>query len=216
LATARELLLQALHAIISKAYSEEGKVALKRLLNSYRVQTKSGEALEKNQTARELLVQNIINYWQHNGGIDKKTLINLISSFRMQVKHGLSRPVESLLGNKVSDESSSSNTRAKVKENISRHQNAYFKSKNDHKKNHILESSVAGGPLPKKQGRAQCPKCRSMGVVLARAYGGEDYCSCIYCGFQAHPKTINDKLDLPMAAEILNATVGEPKLDPEE
>jgi len=219
-ATARERLLQALHAIISRPYSEEGKGALKRLLNSYRVQAKPGGALEKDQTARDVLAAHIISSWQQKLSLDKKLILSLINPFRMQVKHGLSRALEQNMpatGTKIASEqeSSGSSARVRIKENISRHQNAYFKDKNDPKKTKI-ESSIAGGPLPKKQGRGQCPKCRSMGVVLARSYGSEDYCSCIYCGYQAQLNLVDPKLDLPLAAELIGRTVGDPKLEPDD
>jgi hypothetical protein len=221
-ATARERLLQALHAIISKAYTEEGKGALRRLLNSYRVQAKPGEVIEKEQTARDVLAGVITHTWQQKGSLEKKTILHLISPFRMQIKQGLSRSYEThsatLTGTKAHGdiESPGQSARSKVKENISRHQNAYFKDRNESKTIDNLESSIAGGPVAKKQSRGQCPKCRSMGVVLARTYGGDDYCSCIYCGYQAHIKASDAKLDLPLAAEILGATFGDPKLDPEE
>ena len=220
MATARERLLQALHAIISRPYSEEGKGALKRLLNSYRVQAKPGGALEKEQTARDVLAAHIISSWQQKGSLDKKLIISLINPFRMQVKHGLSRALEQNLpapGTKITSEQEpgGSSARVRVKENINRHQNAYFKDKNDPKKKQV-ESFVAGGPLPKKQGRGQCPKCRSMGVVLARSYGSEDHCSCIYCGYQAQINTADPKLDLPLAAELVSRTIGDPKLEPDE
>ena len=32
--------------------------------------------------------------------------------------------------------------------------------------------------------RSECPKCHSMGVVLARSYAEDEYYSCIYCGWQ--------------------------------
>lgn len=220
MATARERLLQALHAIISRPCSEEGKGALKRLLNSYRVQAKPGGVLEKEQTARDLLVEHIISCWQQKGCLDKKIITSLINPFRMQVKHGLNRALEQNLaapGMRIATEheSGSINSRVRVKENINRHQNAYFKDKNDPQKKQ-LESFVAGGPLPKKQGRGQCPKCRSMGVVLARSYGNEDYCSCIYCGYQAQINLVDPKLDLPLAAELVMRTIGDPKLEPDE
>jgi hypothetical protein len=217
-ATARERLLQALYAIISRPYSEEGKWALKRLLNSYRVQAKPGAFLEKERTARDILASHIVSSWQQKGSLDKKHIISLINPFRMQIKHGLSRNIEQAIptvGPKSEQEALGQNARVKVKENISKHQNAYFKDKKDPKNAH-LQTAIAGGPLPKKQGRGQCPKCRSMGVVLARSYGNEDYCSCIYCGYQAPLSFADPKLDLPMAAELIGLTFGDPKLEPDD
>lgn len=221
MATARERLLQALHAIISRPYTDDGKGALKRLLNSYRVQAKPGETIEKEQTARDVLADQIIKAWVSKSSLEKKQVAALIAQFRMQVKHGLSRSeldedhpeleAKQVGGREILVQSA----RLKSKENISRHQNAYFKDKNG-KNTGPLESSIAGGPLPKSQGRGQCPKCRSMGIVLARSYGGDDHYSCIYCGYQAYLKAFDAKLDLPRAAELLDQSFGEPKLEPDE
>jgi hypothetical protein len=39
--------------------------------------------------------------------------------------------------------------------------------------------------------------------VLAHSYAGDDYFSCIYCGFQAYRAAIETDLDLPLAAELM-------------
>ncbi len=190
MATARERLLQALTAIISQPYGDEGKNALNRLLNSYRVQAKPGENVNKDQTARDALAGKIIESWQHNQSPEKKNLGRIISSFRMQLKQGLGR--NKLLDPKQEAElelemrgSGKGLTRSQIKENISKHENAYFKDKLNLSKGDPEVNAIAGGPKQGSNSRGQCPKCRSMGIVLARAYGVDDYHSCIYCGYQA-------------------------------
>ena len=222
MATARERLLQALTAIISQPCNEDGKTALKRLLNSYRVQAKPGENLDKNQTARDLLAGKIIEAWTQNTTTEKKNLNRIISSFRMQLKQGLSRSKsqEAKSGNpgeasSMADQNKSM-TRSQIKENTAKQENAYFKSKSAYNELAIDAIPIAGGPKQRLSSRGQCPKCRSMGIVLARAYGGDDYYSCIYCGFQSYLKGVDPKLDLPLAAELLGSAFGDPENENED
>lgn len=219
MATARERLLQALTAIISQPCNDDGKTALRRLLNSYRVQAKPGEHLDKNQTARDLLATKLTDAWQQNTAFEKKNLNRIISSFRMQLKQGLNRgklqEAKSSLGEVLNHEHSKGLTRSQIKENTARQENAYFKSKFTGSDIPIEAIPIAGGPKQGTNSRGQCPKCRSMGIVLARAYGGDDYYSCIYCGFQSYLKGMDPKLDLPLAAELLGSAFGDPENDDE-
>lgn len=219
MATARERLLQALLAIISQPFSEEGKVALSRLLNSYRVQAKPGENLPKDQTARNALADKIVEAWKQSCPLDRKFLSRVISSFRMQLKQGFSRSrmLESKqsqkeAGQEVAGQSMVS-ARAKAKDIAAKQENAYFKDKAKNVVNPEGSTQIAGGPKQNPKSRGQCPKCRSIGIVLARAYGGDDYHSCIYCGYQAYLKNTDPKLDLPLAAELLGDAFGDPEIN---
>lgn len=220
MATARERLLQALTAIISQPFSEDAQSSLKRLLNSYRVQAKPDENIDKSITARDSLAHIIVHTWKAKNVLEKKDIIALIEPFRMQLKTGLNKrklssdaPLESaLLENSYE---SSQSRRVKIKENINRHENAYFREKSK-LPSPEEEKAIAGGPLPKTGGRGQCPKCHSVGIVLARAYGGDDYYSCIYCGYQAYLKSVDPKLDPPLAAGLLGSDFGEPEFDKED
>lgn len=218
-ATARERLLQALAAIISQPFSEEGRASLNRLLNSYRVQAKPGENIETTQTARDALAVKIVESWKLNHAVDRKVLSRIISSFRMQLKQGLTRG--KLLDDKPDrqlnpadlDSHGRGLSRSQIKENIMRHENAYFKEKPVPSLNTPEAKAIAGGPKQGSNSRGQCPKCRSLGIVLARAYGGDDYHTCIYCGYQAYLKGADPKLDLPLAAELLGHAFGDPDND---
>lgn len=219
MATARERLIQALSVIISQPFSDDGKNALNRLLNSYRVQTKPSEDASRNHTARDELSQKLIEAWKTKGLSDRKTIERIISSFRMQLKQGLSagRPIEPRP--KASVHSSTEiinqeNSHNKRKETSLKHENAYFKDKASLYENNDV-NAIAGGPKHGINARGQCPKCRSMGIVLARAYAGDDYHSCIYCGYQAYLKEGDPNIDLPLAAELLQA-LKEPKRDDED
>lgn len=217
MATARERLLQSLGAIISQALTSETKVALKRLLNTYRVQAKPGEAQSQDRTARDVLADQIIAAWSNKGSLHKNEVELLISPFRMQLKQGLMRgkPYEERPDgddDPTTKSFSPNPKRSKIQENINRHQNAYFRDKGQ-KISDLTNIPIAGGPLQKAGGRGQCPKCRSKGIVLARSYGAEDYYSCIYCGYQAYLKSMDQKVDLPLAAELLKVTLGDPEQD---
>lgn len=219
MATARERLLQSLIAIISQAFTPEAKVALKRLLNTYRVQAKPGETLAKDMTARDVLANKIVSAWVLKNTLDKKDLEHLISPFRMQLKQGLLRTKGDFERSELENSIGTTNVafqglkRSQIQENINRHQNAYFRDRSRLKKENPEHLAIAGGPVQKTGGRGQCPKCRSVGIVLARSYGGEDYYSCIYCGYQAYLKSSDPKIDLPLAAELLNVTLGDPEQD---
>jgi len=67
---------------------------------------------------------------------------------------------------------------------------------------------VAGGPRTRKKARGECPKCKSMGVVLARSYAGDEYYSCIYCGWQAYKPTDDDDPNASLALRLLGQTLG--------
>lgn len=220
MATARERLLQALSAIISQPFSDEGNQALSRLLNSYRVQAKPGETLDKDQTARDALAEKIIESWKKSNQIDRKALSAIISSFRMQLKLGLSRgKAEMKTDHKSSSSGLISRTgalRGRGGENLAKQENAYFKDKHEKGRDVIDDLSIAGGPKHGSNARGQCPKCRSLGIVLARAYGGDDYHSCIYCGYQAYLKSSDPNFDLPLAAELLGGALADPERDDDE
>lgn len=62
---------------------------------------------------------------------------------------------------------------------------------------------VAGGPRKRGRTRGECPKCHSMGVVLARSYSGDEYFSCIYCGWQAYKPTEEDDPNASLAVRLL-------------
>lgn len=205
MATARERLLQALTDIMNQPLNEEGKSALRRLLNSYRVQAKPGEDVDKTETARTILANKLIEVWHKDGGFDKKTFNQVISLFRMQIKQGLNRgrvdtKADSISSTDSTPDVSKTMSRSQIKENTARQENAYFKNRVT---SDATQCTIAGGPKHGTNSRGQCPKCRSMGIVLARAYGGDDYYSCIYCGFQSYAKGMDPKLDLPLAAELL-------------
>jgi len=71
-----------------------------------------------------------------------------------------------------------------------------------------IAEPVAGGPRPRKKARGECPKCKSLGVVLARSYSGDEYYSCIYCGWQAYRPADEDDPNASLALRLLGQTLG--------
>jgi hypothetical protein len=68
---------------------------------------------------------------------------------------------------------------------------------------------VAGGPRKRGRTRGECPKCHSMGVVLARSYSGDEYFSCIYCGWQAYKPSEDDDPNASLAVRLLGHSPSE-------
>ncbi|MCA9507533.1 MAG: hypothetical protein KC505_03820 [Myxococcales bacterium] len=220
MATARERLLQTLSAVISQNFNEEAIVSLNRLLNSYRVQAKPENNIDKSITAREALAQNIVQDWKEKTTLKKHDIIRLIEPFRMQLKTGAGKRKTATDNtyekNPGFSHNSSLTRREIIKENINKHENAYFR-----KKTALTppeeERSIAGGPLPKAGDRGQCPKCHSLGVVLARNYQDDDSYSCIYCGYQAYISTTSSsRYDSSVSKELLGNHADKSDLENEE
>jgi len=66
--------------------------------------------------------------------------------------------------------------------------------------------SAAGGG--KRSTRSECPKCHSMGVVLARSYAADEYFSCIYCGWQGYKAPEANDAEDSLAARLLGLYSG--------
>jgi hypothetical protein len=67
--------------------------------------------------------------------------------------------------------------------------------------------SGAAGGKPRST-RSECPKCHSMGVVLARSYAADEYFSCIYCGWQGYKSPEAGDADDSLAARLLGLYSG--------
>lgn len=221
MATAREKLLQALSSILSLPKDQNLENNLKKLLNTYRVQVKPNENLPKDQIARDVLLLNIMEKWSLSV-VAFDDIPKLIAPFRMQLKQSIdlkdSRPfVNNFIDQSAKEAKDGIKSKKGGLETISQQENAYFKGKTKVIEEKAPKSTpVAGGPAPKNSGRGQCPKCRSIGLVLARSYGGEDYHSCIYCGYQSHLSKVDPKLDLPLAAHLLGGAFVNPEFDGDE
>ncbi len=208
--TARERLFQALETILSENSSEPGKFALKRLLKAYRVQAKPGERTSVAHTARDVLYNSIVAAWEGNK-LSADQIYKLIEPFRMQAKLGLGRGSKRERAEKSEDgvalDAPETNSKILRKETYKKIENAYFADRERKGSVKTFDSAIAGGPEKKNLNRGQCPKCKSLGIVLAQDYDGENYHSCVYCGFYLSPDT-NAKFDLPHASKVLDDALG--------
>ena len=175
--TARDLLLSELLSLLTKPFSSISEDQISQIISRFRLQLKSGVDVPGSKTARETLCADLTNCWR----TANKNISSVIDRYRMQLKvQGKSKKTKAL----------------KTKqEKIVEFSPAAIKT--------MRVEPLAGGPQKQNRDRGQCPKCRSRGVVLAHSYSGDDYFSCIYCGFQAYKAPIDSELDLPLAAELL-------------
>ena len=196
--TARNLLHADLIKLLSSQSNETIREGISTILDNYRVQLKPGISLANGITAREKLFHDIIETCTLIPSQElPRRLQSLFEKYRMQAKKkgDLGKNMRSVNGER-------SGSRAK----------ASGKAKKG-----VKMEPLGGGPVKRTKARGECPKCHSMGVVLAHSYAGDDYFSCIYCGFQAYRAVVETDLDLPLAAELLGRRFDEKsEIDPEE
>lgn len=178
MATARDTLLADLVKLFKSGYSDRAESGVGALLDRFRIQAKSGPDAKRG-TARELLSAELLNLWKTQSLADlTKPILAAVSQYRMQLKQAGAEK--------------KTNAKEKIK----------LASKGLVSKR--VEQPLAGGPQKRQRVRGECPKCHSMGVVLARSYNGDEYFSCIYCGYQTYRAAMDLEFDLPLAAELLN------------
>ncbi|MES2504075.1 MAG: hypothetical protein V4534_04270 [Myxococcota bacterium] len=178
MATARDTLLQELLQLLGAPHTERSESILLSVLDRFRIQSKSGPDNKKG-TARELILSQLHELWENAAKEELSHGIGqVIHQYRMQLKQGGEKKNESKEKAKVV-----STKVLPVKQKV---------------------EPLAGGPQKRQRVRGECPKCHSMGVVLARSYSGDEYFSCIYCGYQSHRAAMDLEFDLPLAAELLN------------
>ena len=133
---------------------------VKVVLSSYRVQMKRGFSKPEDITARNELAAVIIGKNNDDVGFN---VVETLYPFRIQdSSKGEKRQKPSVRPRDACDVVSISEYR----ENITP----------------ISYGYVAGGPAKKGGSQKVCPKCKSIGLHLAKGYK-ERYYSCVYCGF---------------------------------
>lgn len=183
--TARNLLYSDLTLALTAKTGQPVRERILSALDKYRVQMKPGINLENGATARESLFQEVMEKCSSLTNAEVPHALNAIfERYRMQTKQKLS-------GEKGGASSASKNGVDSFDKNGGK------------SKAKVKSAPLGGGPLKRTKVRGECPKCHSRGVVLAHSYAGDDYFSCIYCGFQAFKAVIETDLDLPLAAELL-------------
>ena len=208
MATARETLVEEILALVASnpdSIAQEIEVLLKR----YRVQTKPRTEIPEGMTARDALAARLVAMWRQGVLGDANQLGGLIDTFRMQHKKtgGAAqksarkkvRPRESTLAEQPGAPSSESPVVPAAPTLIT----SEAPKEEGERSRGPISSPVAGGPQVKKKTRSECPKCHSQGVVLARSYAGDDYFSCIYCGWQGYKPIEKPDFSVPVATQLL-------------
>ncbi|MBL4819330.1 MAG: hypothetical protein JKY15_08955 [Deltaproteobacteria bacterium] len=179
MATARDELKEQLCKLFNNPLQRRLEDELALILDDYRIQSKGGSHT-KAGTAREILMASLMRIGKERVAKDLDIMLaKVIGGFRMQLKQGGIQKRTSKSKANVVSRSGASKAGSKA-------------------------TPVAGGPQRRQHVRGECPKCHSMGVVLARSYSGDEYLSCIYCGYQSHRSSMEFEFDLPLAAELLN------------
>ena len=208
-ATAREALFCEFIELARESFDNKAKDKLSNFLLKFRIQAKTSMIVASGITAREHLGNLLVEAWKNDYDELPTVSQKIINSFRMQLKgvqpestKDRSVYLQAPLRPKLNQE----NLRGRSNTNILDRMAAIGQSVAEENTNQakLQPQPVAGGPQRKRKARGECPKCHSHGVVLAKSYSGDEYFSCIYCGFQAYRNAIDMKIDLPLAAELLS------------
>ncbi len=198
MATARDMLFADVLNIAKRQHSEGLVRDVSDMLERYRIQAKPSALLVENKTARESLEEEFMKLLQNRPSDTEFQLKVVIDKFRMQLKQ-----------TEVIKKANGAPAVAEEKKPVDIRERREKKAKQKASQAPLASVAktksepVAGGPLKRQRSRGHCPKCHSMGVVLARSYTGDEYFSCIYCGFQSYRPSVDAELDLPLAQELL-------------
>ena len=203
--TARDSLLHEILTLTKRPYSKLSKTIVAKMLTGYRIQAKPGTLLREAMTARETLEETVLEVWKTVEEVSsmEDKIKEAIDCYRMQFKQNTKNKSTKEAGLALA---------VKNAANIDGHTSISKKKPAVISLNYKKDGGpIAGGPKKRQYSRSECPKCHSMGVVLARASSGDGYFSCIYCGFQAYRGRLDSELDLPLAAELLGRRFDEEK-----
>jgi len=173
--TARAKLHAELVEILSEKDKSSAEQRLQTLLDRYRVQYKSPPA-DKSKTARETLFETLSKMVKSPPADLVGQIATMLDDYRMQAKS----PPKPRGAGRAGD----AGKRAKKTEAKATAKTAAEAPPAPEPSAPQAKSSAGGRKQSKRSTRAECPKCHSMGVVLARSYATDEYYSCIYCGWQ--------------------------------
>lgn len=210
MATARETLYDEIVALTTSPPGDGAEEEVRSIMARYRVQTKPGTNIADGETARDALGDRLLDLWRDKPDDLNTKIGDAIDAFRMQVKR------KSSGGGK---KKTASKPAAKAKAADKPAPKAAAKSEpaaGDGEPEVPLTppgprgiQPVAGGPKKRGKTRGECPKCHSMGVVLAPSYAGDEYYSCIYCGWQAYRPADENDPTASLAVRLLGQSGGE-------
>lgn len=204
--TAREKLYDEVVALTESPPGDDAESVIRKIMARYRVQTKPGVHVPDTTTARDALGERLLKLWRERPPDLHAQLGSSIDEFRMQVKQkgsgGTKAPKKAATplpsqppAPRAAVSAPKPIAQAEASQPSARAEGPREPGENGHgagERRRVVEP-VGGGPRRKGRSRGECPKCHSMGVVLARSYAGDEYYSCIYCGWQAFkPADEND------------------------
>lgn len=232
--TAREKLYDEVIGMIASPPGPHAEGEMRKVMSRYRVQTKPGVDIPPGATARDALGDRLLDLWRTQPADIKTKIGTSIDEFRMQLKSSGPTPSSSRpamppkarvpaaggapLPAVTDDEETGNGARSPSpppRDPTAPARPVAALSMGEaptpamRRPARATAEPVAGGPRKRGRSRGECPKCHSMGVVLARSYSGDEYFSCIYCGWQAYKPTEEDDPNASLAVRLLGQTPSE-------
>jgi hypothetical protein len=205
LATAREMLYDEIVALTAAPPNDGSADEIRSIMTRYRVQTKPGINIPDGVTARDALGDRLMQLWRDNPADLQAKVGTMIDEFRMQVK----RKGASSGKKKAPPKPAAARAKPAPKAAAAAPDAAPDADEAPTPAGPRGMAPVAGGPRKKGKTRGECPKCHSMGVVLAPSYAGDEYYSCIYCGWQAYRPADENDPTASLAVRLLGQSTGE-------
>jgi hypothetical protein len=207
-ATAREKLYDEIVALTSSALPDDAEAVIKKIMVRYRVQTKPGINIPAGMTARDALGERLLKLWSSPPKDLAATVGTTIDEFRMQLKQkggSTGAKKKKAPAKPKAAPRSAAPAPAPTPTPAGADTAKPAQAAGDRRR---LEP-VAGGPRRRGKTRGECPKCHSKGVVLARSYAGDEYFSCIYCGWQAYKPADENDPTASLAVRLLGQSANE-------
>lgn len=211
LATARETLYEEMVALTAAPAGDDAGERVRKIMLKYRVQTKPGVNVANGQTARDDLGDRLLQLWRDMPAGVHDLIGTEIDKFRMQMKQksaGGAKPKPAAAKKPAAPARPAAATTSPARPDpapLPAPEPQMAPVDFDALRPARLEP-VAGGPRRRGKTRSECPKCHSMGVVLARSYAGDEYFSCIYCGWQAFKPADENDPTASLAGRLLGQT----------
>lgn len=202
MATARETLYDEFVALSENPPGDEAPETVRKIMVKYRVQTKPGVTTADGLTARDDLGNRLLDIWKAGGDDVKEKIGAEIDKFRMQAKG------KSSGGAKKTAPKKPAAARPAAAPAAAAAPPADAPAPAPRERGAPRMEPVAGGPRRRGKARSECPKCHSKGVVLARSYAGDEYYSCIYCGWQTFKPVDENDPTASLAGRLLGQSSG--------
>lgn len=190
---------------------------LAEVLSGYRIQFKSKQAGDDSAiTAREQLCREIEAAAKRPPKDVVGWLATLLDSYRMQLKQGEARPTKKATAPKPAKgvETRPTPERAPSPPPSPAPTPAATRPKSAPVAAKTVSPLRPEEPADARRStRTECPKCHSMGVVLARSYATDEYYSCIYCGWQGFKSPEALEAEDSLAARLLGIYTGAAQTD---